>query len=174
MSDDSPSFAVGIDRPKTMTAKALSGSITRVDSLSHVHEAHPTVWVQQRDPRWEDDDHTITNTALKIGDLWVDKNYADYTPEDGWNGQFPYTRIYDGVDWREVASSESSTPQLSYTHVQSVASDTWTVVHNMGYRPNVTVVDTADSVITPGMDYEDVNTVILHFSGATAGKAYCS
>lgn len=171
---DEPNFDVAADRPKTMTAKALAGTISRDQPEAHTHEAHPTVWVQQLDPRWLDADHTQANTALKIGDLWVDKDFEDYDESDGWGTQYPYTRIFDGSDWREVASSESSTPPLSYTHVQTVASATWTVVHNLGYRPSVTVVDTADTQIIPGVRFVDENSVEVTFTGATAGKAYCS
>lgn len=169
---DTPSFASVADYPKTMTPRALSGSVRRVNNQAHTHEAHPTVWVQTRDPRWTDDDHLVANTALKIGDIWVDNDYALY--DGGWGGTSPYTRVFDGDDWREMASGTSSTPKLSYTHVQTVASALWTVTHNLGYRPNVTVVDSAETQIIPGMNYLDENSLELSFTGMTAGKAYCS
>lgn len=172
--EDLPNFAAIMDYPKSMTAKALNASVRPTNATTHVHEAHSTVWVQMRNPKWLDDDHTVVNGALKIGDIWVDMDYAAYPGWEAWSGTAPFTRVFDGIDWRIMASSEESAPKLAYTHVQPVPANTWTVVHNLGYRPNVTVVDTADTVITPGVTYLDVNTVSLYFVGLTAGKAFCS
>lgn len=170
--EDLPSFAAIMDYPKSMTAKSLNASVRPTNSATHVHEAHSTVWVQVRDPKWLDDDHTVLNTALKIGDIWVDMDYATYHGMD--TDASPFTRVFDGIDWRIMASSEESAPKLAYTHVQPTAANTWTVVHSLGYHPNVTVVDTANTVIIPGVTYVDINTVTLYFSGLTAGKAFCS
>ncbi|MCO5250689.1 MAG: hypothetical protein M9949_04620 [Candidatus Kapabacteria bacterium] len=59
-----------------------------------------------------------------------------------------------------------------YTHEQTVASATWTVTHNMGKYPSVSVVDTGDNVIVPDVEYIDTNSLTILFSGATAGNAY--
>lgn len=61
-----------------------------------------------------------------------------------------------------------------YVHVQAVASDTWTIAHDLGYHPAVTVVDSSGSVVVGGLDYPDADTVIAHFSAPFGGKAYCS
>ncbi len=61
---------------------------------------------------------------------------------------------------------------LSYTHNQMVASDTWTINHNLGRKPNVSVVDSADTVIVGNITYIDDNTLTVTFSAAFSGKAY--
>lgn len=62
----------------------------------------------------------------------------------------------------------------SYVHTQAVADDTWTVVHELGYYPAVSIVDSAGSVLIAAIEYVDITSVIVRFSGATSGKAYCS
>lgn len=59
-----------------------------------------------------------------------------------------------------------------YTHTQHVASDVWTVKHNLNKYPSITVVDSAETVIIGDAEYLDINTVRLTFVGAFAGKAY--
>lgn len=57
---------------------------------------------------------------------------------------------------------------------QSIASTTWTITHSLGFYPNVTVSDSAGTIIEGQVDYPNVNTVVLTFSSAFAGKAYLS
>lgn len=103
--EDLPNFAAIMDYPKSMTAKALNASVRPTNATTHVHEAHSTVWVQMRNPKWLDDDHTVVNSALKIGDIWVDMDYAAYPGWEAWSGTAPFTRVFDGIDWRIMASS---------------------------------------------------------------------
>ena len=50
----------------------------------------------------------------------------------------------------------------------------WDVFHDLGYYPNVTVVDSAGSVVEGEIDYTDRNNIRLRFSEAFAGCAYLS
>ena len=63
---------------------------------------------------------------------------------------------------------------LSYVHVQNVSSNTWTIVHGLQFIPNITVVDSAGSVVEGDYSYPDENTVIATFFGGFTGKAYLS
>lgn len=60
----------------------------------------------------------------------------------------------------------------TFTYEQGVASDTWTIEHNLGRKPTVVVVDSADNVFYPAVQYIDLNTVVVTMNGATTGKAY--
>lgn len=62
----------------------------------------------------------------------------------------------------------------AYEHVQAVSEDTWIVVHNLGYNPAVTVVDSAGSTVFGAVEHTDITSVTIRFSGAMSGKAYCS
>jgi len=60
----------------------------------------------------------------------------------------------------------------NYVHVQNNPSATWTASHNLGKKPSVIVVDSADEVVYGEIEYIDDNTVTLTFVGAFSGKAY--
>ena len=168
--DDTP----GADYADTLTATGDSLATISAEMMTsgHIHEGNSRVWAQTFDPRWVDDAASAPNTALRPGDIWVNADYVAW--QAGEVTDSPELRVYDGVAWQAVGEAAATTDGLSYTHTQATAAATWTVAHNLGYRPNVTVVDTADTQIIPGLIYLDVNTVELSFTGATAGKAYCS
>lgn len=63
---------------------------------------------------------------------------------------------------------------ISHIHDQAVASDQWTIVHNLVFYPSITVVDSSGNVIEGSYNYQDENTIIASFSGAFSGKAYLS
>jgi hypothetical protein len=66
------------------------------------------------------------------------------------------------------------TPALAYAFTQASASATWNISHGLSFIPNITVVDSAGSVVEGDYSYPDENTVLATFSGAFAGKAYLS
>jgi len=63
---------------------------------------------------------------------------------------------------------------VSYTHTQYSPSATWTINHTLGYPPNVTVSDSAGTIIEGDLQYVDGSSVIISFSSAFAGTAYLS
>ena len=84
-------------------------------------------------------------------------------------------RFWNGTEWIGVGSGTVNPEDLAYRHYQSVASQTWTVEHNLGFRPNVIAVDSAGEWIIPGRtSYLNDSTVELEFSAAVGGEAYCS
>ena len=64
--------------------------------------------------------------------------------------------------------------ELGYVHIQSVPSAVWNVTHGLGFTPNITVVDTAGTVVEGSYNYPDSSTVVLSFIGAFSGRAYLS
>lgn len=62
----------------------------------------------------------------------------------------------------------------TYTHIQDVASSTWTINHNLEYHPNIEVVDSAGTAVIGNYQYVNVNTIIATFASPFAGKAYLS
>jgi len=64
--------------------------------------------------------------------------------------------------------------ELGYVHIQENASATWSVTHGLGFVPNITVVDTAGTVVEGSYNYPNSNTVVLTFIGAFSGRAYLS
>lgn len=59
-----------------------------------------------------------------------------------------------------------------YAHTQSVASATWSVNHNLGKYPSVTVVLSTGQKGYGDVTYVDENNLTISFKGAESGKAY--
>jgi hypothetical protein len=86
-----------------------------------------------------------------------------------------------GGDPGQIAVKNSSTDfdtrwaDHVYRHYQTAAATRWTITHNLGFRPSVTVEDSAGSDIIPGeITHVDNNTLQLDFSAAVGGEAYLS
>ena len=62
----------------------------------------------------------------------------------------------------------------NYTHTQSVSSATWTITHNLGYRPAVSVVDSGGNHVVGDVNYVSVNALTISFSAPFGGSAYLS
>lgn len=185
--EDLPNFAAIMDYPKSMTAKALNASVRPTNATTHVHEAHSTVWVQVRNPKWLDDDHTVVNGALKIGDIWVDMDYAAYPGWEAWSGTAPFTRVFDGIDWRIMASSEESAPITAGNGLTktgntldvgagtgiSVAADTVAIDTAVVARKSSTTLSTSATsyVVTHNLNTRDVQVSVVQV-GSPYGVIY--
>lgn len=64
------------------------------------------------------------------------------------------------------------TGDAHYTHTQNAASASWSVNHNLGKKPSVMIVDSADSVLHGEIEYTDLNNLVINLSAPTSGKAY--
>ncbi len=62
----------------------------------------------------------------------------------------------------------------NYEHTQSVSSTTWVIVHNLGKRPAVSVVDSEGRECYGDVVYNSANQCTVNFSAAFGGKAYCN
>ena len=62
----------------------------------------------------------------------------------------------------------------TYEHRQDVASDTWLITHDLGFNPNVTVVESTGEVVEGEVSYLSGVSLLLTFSGAFVGVAYLS
>lgn len=61
---------------------------------------------------------------------------------------------------------------LSYAHEQASASDLWTIVHNLGKYPSVTVVDSANDECEGSVNHISPNQLVISFSAAFSGRAF--
>lgn len=61
-----------------------------------------------------------------------------------------------------------------YIHNQASPLSSWSITHNLGYYPNVTVVDSSNRAVLGEVVYTDPNTLSVQFSAAFGGKAYLS
>lgn len=67
-----------------------------------------------------------------------------------------------------------SAADASYVHEQSFASTVWTIFHELGAYPAVTVIDSLGDLCFGAPVYLDDDTVRLTFSAAISGVAYLS
>lgn len=70
--------------------------------------------------------------------------------------------------WSNVA------PLVSYQHSQQATSNTWTINHNLGYQPAVTIKDNYGQIIEGHVTYNSINSLTVEFSVAITGYAYLS
>ena len=68
--------------------------------------------------------------------------------------------------------SSGGSGDLHYTHNQTSAQTTWTITHNLGKFPSVTVVDSARSVVVGEVNMNTINQIEITFTAAFSGKAY--
>lgn len=95
-----------------------------------------------------------------------DSTYKDITVTvSGANGTLEDGKVY-------LLSKYSAAGDKHYTHVQSSASTTWTVAHNLNKKPSVSIVDSSDNVVLGQVEHTDLNNLTITLSAATSGKAY--
>lgn len=79
---------------------------------------------------------------------------------------------------QQVAALQSqitSGADRAYTHNQVSPSSTWTITHNLGKYPSVTVVNSAGDRVFGSERHDSVNQLTLTFeTGGFSGKAYCN
>lgn len=60
----------------------------------------------------------------------------------------------------------------NFVYNQVALSDTWTITHNLGKYPAVSIVDSGGTTIIGDIEYLSVNQVQLTFTTALVGSAY--
>ena len=61
---------------------------------------------------------------------------------------------------------------LHYVYTRALPNAIWYIVHNLGKYPSVTVVNNNNFVLHGEIEYIDINTLRITFSGGFSGKAY--
>lgn len=78
------------------------------------------------------------------------------------------------VDSDEGGSGGSGIGVVAYVHTQGVVAASWLIEHNLGFFPNVTVIDSGGSTCEGDVAHIDANTLSIQFSGAFTGTGYLS
>jgi hypothetical protein len=81
-------------------------------------------------------------------------------------------QFLNGVENALISGGAGGGGDLSYEHDQLSAATTWSVTHNLGKFPSVSVVDTGGNELLVDVDYIDANHCVLTLGAATSGKAY--
>ena len=69
---------------------------------------------------------------------------------------------------------EPGTAGGTYRHEQLTPTETWSIEHNLGFYPNITIIDTAGDQVDGDVAHVSDMTAIVTHSAAFAGIAYCS
>jgi hypothetical protein len=62
----------------------------------------------------------------------------------------------------------------SFSHTQSAASDTWTVNHNLGFRPAASILSVGGKEMWAEVIHTSNNQFLAYFDAPVAGVAICS
>ena len=101
--------------------------------------------------------------------------------QDGSTDNYDIALLYKGsgngslvVDKHYALVAFGGGTDKTYTHTQNSGATTWSVTHNLGKQPSVTVVDVNNvqgyGIVTHTNAYE----LTITFPGNTTGKAYCN
>jgi len=80
--------------------------------------------------------------------------------------------VTENVNQVIVAAGQSGGAHATYTHSQASPSATWTIVHNLGCKPSVTIVDSSGNVQIGEVLYVSDNAITVSFVSAFGGYAY--
>lgn len=72
----------------------------------------------------------------------------------------------------DVAANTADRHTPFYLHVQEVASNTWTIMHNLNRYASVAIIDSSNRQVIGDIEYLNTNQIIVSFNGSFAGKAY--
>src|SRR4051794_35319013 len=79
-----------------------------------------------------------------------------------------------GLVWNGSAWVPGAVTPATYVFTQGSPSASWTITHNLGYYPAVTVVDSSGNEVEGSVQYLSINQVRVTFSAAFSGSAYLS
>ena len=84
--------------------------------------------------------------------------------------------IVDAETANLVAVRTGAVPAIAvvrrYTHTQASPNTTWAIVHDLGGKPSVTIVDTSDTHVVGDVTYNSETSITVSFTAAFSGYAY--
>ena len=114
-------------------------------------------------------------SATELKELWIitslGKIVLTFTSEG--EAKVAHNALNQAIETL-IPNCQVSVPPIvgTYIHVQSIAASVWTINHNLGTFPSVTVVDTNDEVFIGDVVYNSASTITITFTSAYAGKAF--
>lgn len=168
-----PEFPVWLGRVGDGTGGGDGGGGTGIDE----------VWVGPDDPRlanpaieiWYDTD-AVGPTVPDSDEVWVGPSAPPGTSQELWYDSDD-AKLYARVSgsWVPISTGGGGTVTApSYTHNQGTPATTWVITHNLGFRPNVTVEDSAGTTVEGEIVHDSTIQLTLTFSASFSGVAYLS
>lgn len=74
------------------------------------------------------------------------------------------------IDYPDISSSPVN--QVKYVHNQTTISNQWNIAHNLGFFPNITILDNANRVVEADIQYVNINNAKIVMNVGISGTAY--
>lgn len=81
------------------------------------------------------------------------------------------TNLVTAINELAARGSGGSSSGVAFTHLQSVADTVWTINHNLGMRPAVTILDTGGNEVEADVVHLSSNQLVIRFAIPVAGLA---
>lgn len=114
---------------------------------------------------------SIIANIIPVGAQGRDSNLSELNDVYITNPSDKDVLSYDATNQRWEAVSLSAV-MTTYTHIQSSAVSTWSINHNLGRYPSVSVVDSAGNKVIGDVEYVDSDNIDITFCASFSGKAY--
>jgi hypothetical protein len=88
--------------------------------------------------------------------------------------QIAVSHGFVGTEEEWLASLHGSSSGQAHVHSQAIESATWTVNHNFGFRPTVTVFDSTGAPVIAGVAHPNLNQAIITFVTPQTGSVRCT
>jgi hypothetical protein len=116
---------------------------------------------------------TAVNPILLEGEVWIEKD-ATTGRSTGLrkvgDGQVS-GNVITGTTFNDLPYEPSGAGSAAYVHNQGTPATTWTINHNLGFRPAVELLDSGSQEIDGAISHPTVNQTVITLSPATAGLA---
>lgn len=153
----------------TLTVQLLCGT---ANASARIYNGMTVLTCLQR----KIDASAVSNSFANIEDVL----YEGMLPTDYFSNAAFIDEVEDGEESNPVFVRDGDTMVFNgwknlsdtYIHDQAVAASVWTINHNLGKYPSITVVDTGGNVVTGKYSYPDTNTIVAEFNAAFKGTAY--
>ena len=119
-----------------------------------------------------EDQSPISNIAIDDNqeNIVIEISLVDTTsPVQSVNGMTGHVLL--DLQFEDIEASDPVN-HVKYVHTQASISSTWTINHNLGFFPNVTVLDNSNRILETFIQYDNVNTATIIMNSATSGKAF--
>lgn len=108
---------------------------------------------------------------------WAYKNPVLDSGEPGYEKLTGRFKVGNGLStWNQLdyfITTHIPAEPLYYLHEELTPNGSWTIQHNLGVLPNISIL-IDDEVIAVPVLHSDINTAIVSFSTPQSGKAICS
>jgi hypothetical protein len=129
-------------------------------------------------------DNTDSITTISFDettpDYVVDVGIVNFTaPVTSVNGKtgavsINYSDIAGAPDWSAANGSSNAAPvnQVRFVYTQNAPANQWTINHNLGFFPNITILDNQNRLLEVHVEYLNINTARIVMNSACSGTAY--